>query len=215
MTDTATFTPFQPGMPLDTEHLAHDPITQFRRWYRNAEEAKIELPEAMALATVTPDGWPAVRMVLCKSFDETGFVFFTNYHSDKANDLEKQPRVSLLFHWKAQERQVRICGTTQKLSREASEAYFQSRPRGSQVSAWASPQSRVVQDRAELHQLWLDEELRWQEKSIACPPFWGGYLVIPDKIEFWQGQPSRYHDRFRYTRTNQTEGAWTLVRLAP
>lgn len=205
----------QLGTPFDREHLADNPIVQFRRWYRDAEESQIPMPEAMTLATVTSEGFPATRMVLCKSFDDNGFVFFTNYQSNKAQEITAQPRVSLLFHWNTLQRQVRIAGKAELISREQSEAYFQTRPRASQISAWASPQSQPLQSRNELHQRWLATEQHWSEGPISCPPFWGGYCVIPDMIEFWQGQPARYHDRFRYTRSAPNISTWHIVRLAP
>jgi pyridoxamine 5'-phosphate oxidase len=190
-----------------------DPIDQFDKWWKQAVDSKVEEPNAMTLATASNDGMPAARIVLLKGFDREGFFFFTNYKSFKAVQLEENPKACLVFFWKELERQVRITGLVKKASEKDSDAYFLSRPRASQVGAWASPQSQVIQSRA-----WLDEEyLRlaaaFDDKELKRPPHWGGYVVTPVIMEFWQGRPSRLHDRIQYT--IQGNGSWKIERLAP
>ena len=192
--------------------LAADPIVQFRLWFEQALQAVLPEPNAMTLATVDEHGFPVARIVLLKGLDERGFHFFTNYQSAKARQLAKTPRAALVFHWVELERQVRILGTVRKLALEDTEQYFQSRPRGSRLAAWASDQSEVLADRAALESRWEAMEKRFPEEIVPVPPFWGGYAVNPVSVEFWQGRPSRLHDRFRYTRL---ETAWKLERLAP
>lgn len=189
-----------------------DPLVQFRQWFDEAIRAELLEPNAMTLATVAPDGSPAARIVLLKGLDDTGFVFFTNYESAKGRQLAHQPRACLLFFWGELERQVRITGQVERLPEEESLAYFRSRPRGSQLGAWASPQSRVIASRDELDAQLTELEARYADADIPLPPFWGGYRVIPAAVEFWQGRPSRLHDRLLYTRAG---GEWTRVRLAP
>ena len=189
-----------------------DPLVQFRQWFDEAIRAELLEPNAMTLATVAPDGSPAARIVLLKGLDDTGFVFFTNYESAKGRQLAHQPRACLLFFWGELERQVRITGQVERLPEEESLAYFRSRPRGSQLGAWASPQSRVSASRDELDAQLTQLEARYADADIPLPPFWGGYRVIPAAVEFWQGRPSRLHDRLLYTRAG---GEWTRVRLAP
>jgi pyridoxamine 5'-phosphate oxidase len=189
-----------------------DPLVQFRQWFDEAIRAELLEPNAMTLATVAPDGSPAARIVLLKGLDDTGFVFFTNYESAKGRQLAHQPRACLLFFWGELERQVRITGQVERLPEEESLAYFRSRPRGSQLGAWASPQSRVIASRDELDAQLTQLEARYADADIPLPPFWGGYRVIPAAVEFWQGRPSRLHDRLLYTRAG---GEWTRVRLAP
>jgi pyridoxamine 5'-phosphate oxidase len=189
-----------------------DPLVQFRQWFDEAIRAELLEPNAMTLATVAPDGSPAARIVLLKGLDDTGFVFFTNYESAKGRQLAHQPRACLLFFWGELERQVRITGQVERLPEEESLAYFRSRPRGSQLGAWASPQSRVIASRDELDAQLTQLEARYADADIPLPPFWGGYRVIPAAVEFWLGRPSRLHDRLLYTRAG---GEWTRVRLAP
>jgi pyridoxamine 5'-phosphate oxidase len=167
----------------------------------------------MTLATSTRDGIPSARIVLLKSHDARGFVFYTNYSSQKAHDLAENPRASLLFFWPALERQVRICGTVAKVTHEESEAYFRTRPRGSQLGAWASAQSAVLGSRAELEARVRDVDEKYKGAGVPLPPHWGGYRVTPTSLEFWQGREDRLHDRLRYTR--RADGTWRLERLAP
>lgn len=190
----------------------HDPIDQFAEWWDLATHADILEPNAMVLSTVSADGVPSARTVLLKGFDREGFVFYTNYESQKAREISANPHVSLVFLWAEMEKQVRISGVATRLSQEESAAYFHSRPRGSQLGAWTSPQSQVIKDRSELDERLREVTDRFADDEIALPDFWGGYRVEPRQIEFWQGRPSRLHDRLRYT----LEGsAWRFDRLAP
>lgn len=198
---------------LNETGVAPDPIEQFTRWWEQALSSAIEEVNAMVLSTVNASGDPESRVVLLKGFDENGFVFFTNYQSDKGTQLQTHARCSLLFFWKELERQVRINGTARRISEEASDAYFNSRPAGSRIGAWASPQSKVVASAS-----WLDEQFEkikadFGVRPISRPPHWGGFVVEPLQIEFWQGRPSRMHDRIRYTRSGSN--AWSIERLAP
>jgi pyridoxamine 5'-phosphate oxidase len=191
--------------------LDPDPVAQFRVWLDEACAAELPEPNAMVLATVGPTGQPSARAVLLKGLDERGFHFFTNYESRKAHEIAHNPLVALVFNWLELERQVRVEGRAVKLPREDSEAYHKSRPYGSQLSAWVSPQSRVIANREELEA--RQEALRAQfPGEVPLPDFWGGYAVAPSALEFWQGRPDRLHDRFRYTREGQS---WRLERLAP
>lgn len=188
-----------------------DPISQFEKWFAEAQAAEVPEPNAMSLATADARGRPSNRIVLVKGVDARGFVFFTNYESAKGNDLAGNPYASLLFFWQPLERQVRIEGRIEKTSAEESDAYFHSRPVGSRIGAWASNQSRVT-DKATLEA----NEARFAAQygdNPPRPPQWGGYRVVPETIEFWQGRPSRLHDRIKYLRTPQ--GAWNIVRLSP
>jgi pyridoxamine 5'-phosphate oxidase len=190
-----------------------DPIRQFSLWFKQAIDAECHEPTAMTLATSTRDGQPSARIVLLKQFDERGFVFYTNYESDKARELEANPRAGMVFWWPPLERQVRITGVVSKTSEAESEAYFRTRPAGSRLGAWASPQSRVIASREELERRLVDAQEQYPGDAIPLPPFWGGYRVTPDSIEFWQGRENRLHDRLRYTR--QANGSWKIARLAP
>ena len=193
--------------------LDPDPIKQFANWFTAAIEAGIRDVNAMSLATAGHDGKPSVRIVLLKGFDQDGFVFFTNYESEKGKQLEANAYAALAFYWIELDRQVRICGTAKKTSREESQAYFHSRPVGSQLSAWASRQSEVLDGRRVLDARMAKMAERFGNKRIPLPPHWGGYCVKPEVIEFWQGRPNRLHDRFRYRL--QADGAWLIERLAP
>jgi pyridoxamine 5'-phosphate oxidase len=168
---------------------------------------------AATLATADKDGRPSARVVLLKGVDERGFVFFTNYESRKARELEENPNAAMVFYWADQERQVSVAGTVTKLGREESEAYFRTRPKGSRLAAWASRQSAVIPDRSTLEQRWKELQAQHPGDDVPMPPFWGGYVLAAARIEFWQGRPSRLHDRFRYTR--QDGGSWLIERLSP
>lgn len=192
---------------------ADDPFPLWERWFDDAVKAGLREPNAMVVSTVSASGQPSARMVLLKGVDDRGFVFYTNYGSRKANELEANPRASLLFPWHELERQVIICGTVEKATREEAEAYFQTRPLGSQVGAWASRQSSTLSGRAELEERVREAMNRFQGKAVPLPPFWGGFLVRPETIEFWQGRPSRLHDRLRYSKND--DGTWCRGRLSP
>jgi pyridoxamine 5'-phosphate oxidase len=189
-----------------------DPVVQFRAWFENVIEADLHEPNAMILATATRDGRPSARTVLLKGYDEHGFVFYTNYEGRKASDLEANPACALLFYWGELERQVRIEGRAVRLSGEESDAYFASRPRGSRLGAWASEQSQPVEDRSILEERVKALEAEYEGREIPRPPFWGGYRVEPDTIEFWQGRENRLHDRLVYGRIG---GGWKMQRLQP
>lgn len=189
-----------------------DPVAQFRSWFRQARRVGLPLAESFTLATVAPDGKPDARMLLLKGVDERGFVFYTNYESRKGAELDKNPNVCLVFHWNELFRQVRIEGRLEKVSAEESNAYFQSRLRGSRIGAWASRQSSVVSGRAELEDAFRKFHDEFKGKPVPLPPYWGGYRVTPQRIEFWQGRPNRLHDRLCYVREG---GEWKKSRLAP
>lgn len=196
-----------------TEADAHaDPLTQFQQWLDEAVRAELLDATAMTLATASPDGAPAARIVLLKGIGPEGFMFFTNYDSAKAAQLAANPRACLVCFWPTLERQVRITGTVSRASAEASDAYFGSRPLDSQLGAWASPQSRVIADRTVLDQQLADVTTRYAGGPVPRPEHWGGYVVAPHEIEFWQGRANRLHDRLRYRRDG---AAWTIDRLAP
>ncbi|HSD24264.1 MAG TPA: pyridoxamine 5'-phosphate oxidase [Solirubrobacterales bacterium] len=197
--------------PLDREHLASDPIEQFAAWFGEAQEA-VPLPEAMALATVDEDGAPDARMVLLKGFGPDGFRFFTNYESAKGGQLEATPRAALILYWRELDRQVRVRGEVERLSADNSDAYFASRPRDSQIAAAVSPQSKPI-EREDLDRRYVELAMELGDSNPERPAHWGGYLLRPEVIEFWQGRDSRMHDRFRYTRGSR--GAWSIERLAP
>jgi pyridoxamine 5'-phosphate oxidase len=193
--------------------VRQEPTDQFALWWEEAVNSQIIEPNAMTLATSSADGMPSARIVLLKHFSKEGFVFFTNYKSAKGMQLEENPRACLVFFWKELERQVRITGLVKKIPPAESDAYFLSRPKGSQVGAWASPQSQVIKDRAWLDESYLDALKQFSEKELARPEHWGGYLVQPVIIEFWQGRPSRLHDRIQYALAEG--GGWKIERLAP
>jgi len=198
---------------LSEDELDADPIRQFQRWFEETIAQEIPEPNSMTLATVDSQGQPYARSVLLKLYDERGFVFFTNYESRKARQIGGNPRVALLFPWVALARQVQITGTARRISTAESLSYFLTRPRGSQIGAWASPQSQVIRSRALLDQKVAEMRRRFAEGQVPLPDFWGGYRVEPEEIEFWQGRESRLHDRFRYWR--RPDGGWTVERLAP
>jgi pyridoxamine 5'-phosphate oxidase len=188
-----------------------DPFRQFTKWFDQALKSDLLLPNAMALATAAKDSKPSVRMVLLKEFDEKGFVFFTNYASKKGKELESNPYASVLFYWESLERQVRIDGTVEKITKEESEDYFKTRPFKSRVGAWASKQSSVIESRSVIIKEFLKYLVKFG-KNVPLPPVWGGYRLLPSSFEFWQGRPNRLHDRLQYTKTKQ---GWKIERLAP
>ena len=200
------------GIPLREQDADAEPLGQFRGWFADARAAGVREPEAMALASATRSGNPSVRMVLCKSFDEQGFVFFTNYESRKGLELTENPRAALLFHWDPLGRQVRIEGAVERVAVEESTAYARSRPRRSQLSALASPQSRTVASRAELERAVAELGVRWADGEVPLPSTWGGFRLTPRSFEFWQQRSDRLHDRLLYRRA---EGGWQIERLAP
>jgi pyridoxamine 5'-phosphate oxidase len=204
--------PRRPDMPpLERSALADDPIEQFREWYeRAAREAP--LVDAMALATVDADGAPDARMVLLKGFGPDGFRFFTNLESAKARQLRANPRAALILYWRELDRQVRIRGTVEKLPADGDDEYFATRPTAARIGAWASPQSEALPDRDTLDARVREVTERFPDEDVPRPEFWGGYILRPDRIEFWQGQAARLHDRFVYLREGQ---GWTIQRLAP
>jgi pyridoxamine 5'-phosphate oxidase len=221
---------------LNRKDLDADPMVQFKNWFDQARGARasgrlrkffIRLYKslllivgaepmdinAMTLATVDDQGHPSARIVLLKGVDHRGFIFYTNYGSRKGRELAGNPNAALVFYWGDQERQVCVAGEVQKLSRDESEAYHHSRPRGSRIGAWASKQGEVVPDRAHLEAQWAKYEAEYPGATIPMPPYWGGYVLAPSRLEFWQGRPKRLHDRFRYTR--QPDGCWLIERLSP
>jgi pyridoxamine 5'-phosphate oxidase len=197
---------------LVEEDAAADPFAQFHRWFDEAMKAELLEPTAMTLATVSPSGEPSARTVLLKQFNESGFVFFTNYDSAKAADLAAHPRACLLFYWGELERQVRVTGGVSRVSVDESRAYFESRPRESQIGAWVSPQSQRIPHRRVLEENFEALTAQYEGGAVPLPPFWGGYRVAAERVEFWQGRPSRLHDRLLYT---LGEGGWKRGRLAP
>lgn len=197
---------------LDEHDARPDPIEQFARWFTDAVAAGLEEPNAMTLATATADGRPSARMVLMKEFDARGFVFFTSYTSRKARELDANPRAALVFFWQALLRQVRVVGRVEHASAEESDAYFRSRPPEAQLGAWASAQSTPLSGRAALDARFVELQAEYAGQAVPRPPQWGGYRLVPDEVEFWQGRPHRLHDRLLYQRAGP---AWTITRLAP
>jgi pyridoxamine 5'-phosphate oxidase len=206
-TDTSTLE------TLDEKRVERDPIKQFQLWFDDALAAKIPLAEAMTLATATPEGRPSARMILLKQVDDEGFVFFTNYRSSKAAELESNPYAALVFYWNQLDRQVRVEGKVERTPAEESELYFQTRPRESQIGAWASPQSSVISGREVLEKRAQELEEYYRDREIECPGHWGGYRLRPEKIEFWKSRIGRLHDRILYEL--MSDGKWSIKRLAP
>lgn len=196
---------------LSEADAAADPFAQFKTWFDAALAANLPEPNAMTVATANADGAPSARIVLLKGFDERGFVFYTNYTSRKGQELAANPRAALIFYWAELERQVRIEGHVEQTSAAESDAYFASRPQGSRLGAWVSPQSQVIAEREVLDQRQHELEQTYAD-DVPRPPHWGGFLVVPHTVEFWQGRPSRLHDRLRYSLAN---GTWQIERLAP
>lgn len=197
---------------LDQSTLQRDPVAQFAGWFADAQRAQLPEPNAMTLATADKFGRPSARIVLLKQIDQRGLVFFTDYRSRKARELTANPFVALAFLWRELERQVRVEGSAQRVSPEESAEYFRTRPLGSRVGAWASEQSSVLADRSVLERECARIEAMYPDDEIPCPPHWGGFRVVPDRFEFWQGRENRLHDRFRYAREGD---GWRIERLAP
>jgi pyridoxamine 5'-phosphate oxidase len=197
---------------LDESSVAQNPVDQFAIWFEEARAASGREPNAMTLATASPSGEPSARVVLLKHFDERGFVFFSSYNSPKGIDLEKNPRVALVFYWPESERQVRILGSVERTSSQEAAEYFSNRPRGSQLAAHIARQSQVIAGREPLEAEMAEIEARFEGRAVTPPDVWGGFRVVPNSYEFWQGRPNRLHDRIRYRRQDHT---WLIERLAP
>lgn len=197
---------------LDEADVSKDPIAQFQRWFEEARAADVLEPNAMSLATASADGAPSVRMVLLKEADAGGFVFFTDYRSTKSDELAANARAALCFWWAPLERQVRVAGHVARISAEESAAYFRTRPHGSQLGAWTSEQSAVLADRGVLEKKLAEVEAQHAEGAVPTPPHWGGFRIVPESYEFWQGRPSRLHDRIRFRRVKES---WVVERLSP
>ena len=198
---------------LDEQDLDANPFKQFEKWFQEAIDAKLDLPDAMTLATATKDGIPSARIVLLRGLDERGFVFYTDYESQKGKELAENPNAALVFYWRELDRQVRITGQVSRVSRENSNNYFQSRPVGSRLAALASRQSEVIPDRKILEERFEQLAAQYQDTEIPLPSDWGGYRLSPNMIELWSGRPSRLHDRLRYTR--QSNDDWRIERISP
>jgi pyridoxamine 5'-phosphate oxidase len=197
---------------LDVSDLHPDPLRQFELWLSHALEAGLTLPNTMTLATASKDARPSARMVLLKGLDEHGFVFYTNYESRKGRELAENPRAALVFYWAELERQVRVTGTVAIAATAETEAYFRTRPFGSRVGAWASRQSEIISGRAELEERLRSLMVTYSDEVVPVPPYWGGYRLVPEEVEFWQGRVNRLHDRLRY---RKTDAGWEIERLAP
>ncbi len=197
---------------LSENDVNKDAILQFEKWFKEAVNAKVNEPNAMTVCTATREGKPSARILLLRNFDENGFVFYTNYDSRKGHEIEANPYCSILFFWPELERQVRIEGVLQKQSKEESDIYFQTRPRTSKLGAWTSPQSKVIESRKVLDEAYQKTSEKFPDEQVPRPEFWGGYLLNPYNIEFWQGRPSRLHDRILYKKENNN---WIISRLAP
>ncbi len=197
---------------LSEESAGSDPIALFGRWFEDARRSGAYLYDAMALATSTADGSPSARMMLLKGFDQRGFRFFTNFDSSKGDELTANARAAIVFHWATLHRQVRVQGRVERISQEESAEYFATRPRGSQLGAWASQQSAVLENRRQLDEQYREHEARFKGTEVPLPPFWGGYRLVPERIEFWQGRANRLHDRLSYTRRDDR---WVVARLSP
>jgi pyridoxamine 5'-phosphate oxidase len=193
--------------------LEANPMVQFAKWFQQAQTAKLAEPNAMTLATVDKDGCPSSRIVLLKGTDARGFLFFSNYNSRKGRELAGNPQAAIVLYWAELERQVCIAGTTSKIARDESAAYFNSRPKGSRLSAWVSSQSETIADREVLEKKLREFSEKFPNDDVSLPPYWGGYCLAPTRIEFWQGRPDRLHDRFEYSK--QSDGHWTIQRLSP
>ena len=198
---------------LSEDDLAEGPFEQFEQWFQQAVDAKIDLPDAMTLATATRDGLPSARIVLLRGFDERGLVFYTDYQSQKGQELAENPNAALVIYWRELDRQIRIAGTVNTVSREESEKYFQSRPVSSQLAALASKQGEVISNRQELECRYKQLMETYRQREIPLPPYWGGFRLSPDWFEFWQGRPNRLHDRLRYT--HRPGESWKIERLLP
>ncbi len=198
---------------LSEKEVAEEPFTQFNKWFEEVLHSEVTEPNAMTLATAAKTGVPSARIVLLKGIDEQGFYFYTNYKSQKAQELFENPQAALVFFWKELQRQVRVQGRVVKASGEQSDAYFLSRPRGSQLGAWSSPQSQPIASRDFLEEKVRETTVRFENETLYRPEFWGGYCLQPLTVEFWQGRPSRLHDRIVYTR--EASGSWEIHRLAP
>ena len=198
---------------LRESDAAENPFDQFELWFQQAVDVKIDLPDAMTLATVSKDGIPSARMVLLRGFDERGLVFFTDYQSQKGQELAENPHAALVFYWRELDRQIRVSGTVNTVSREESEKYFRSRPVGSQLAALASNQGEVIPNRQKLESKYMQLAETYRHKEVPLPPYWGGFRLSPDWFEFWQGRPNRLHDRLRYTQC--PDEGWNIERLSP
>jgi pyridoxamine 5'-phosphate oxidase len=205
--------PSNTPVELDEKTADRNPIDLFRRWFDDARATVSRLPEVMTLATATADGKPSARMVLLKQVDERGFVFYTNYRSRKANELDDNPQAALVFYWTQLDRQVRVEGRVVRVSAAESDEYFRTRPRESQLGALASPQSEVIESRKVLEENFRELEARYAGREVERPEHWGGYRLVPERIEFWQNRVGRLHDRINYER--QADGSWSINRLAP
>jgi pyridoxamine 5'-phosphate oxidase len=199
--------------PLREQDVDPDPIEQFRRWYDDAEARGVLAPDAMIVASATPDGRPSARAVLLRGLDERGFAFYTNFESRKGRELDANPHAAILFHWPEVHRQVRATGRVERVSQAESEAYWRNRPRASRISAWASAQSETIASREELEARAAQTEARFGDGDVPLPPFWGGYRLAPDELELWEHREDRLHDRVRYTRADND--TWVIDRLQP